>query len=96
MKTTTTSGSYSLNVRDLIKGGVMAFLVPVITIISQSVNAGSLVFNWRAILIAAISGFVGYIIKNFLSPATVVLENPSEQVVEAVKNDEVKVMVMPK
>ncbi len=61
---------YSLNAKDFLRGLLMAVLVPVLLVIQQSVAAGSLVFNWQAIGIAAVSGFVAYLLKNFLTDDT--------------------------
>ena len=43
---------------------VIAIITAPLTIIFQSVNAGSLVINWKTILAAAVSGGIAYIIKN--------------------------------
>ena len=67
-----TSNLFSLNVQDVLKGGLMAILTPVITIIAQSLNAGVLTFDYKAIGIAALSGFVAYLTKNFFTPASIV------------------------
>jgi len=42
----------------------IAIITAPLTIILQSVNAGSLVINWKTILAAALSGGIAYIIKN--------------------------------
>lgn len=61
------STMFSLNTRDLIRGGLMAILVPVFVIIQQSLTAWTLVFDWKAIAIAAIGGLLAYITKNFFT-----------------------------
>lgn len=61
---------WTLNTRDFVKGLVMAVLVPVFVIIQQSLSAGDLVFNWKAIGIAALSAFIAYIIKNLFTDDT--------------------------
>lgn len=43
---------------------VIAIITAPLTIILQSVNAGSLVINWKTILAAALSGGIAYILKN--------------------------------
>lgn len=43
---------------------VVAIITAPLTIILQSVNAGSLVVNWKTILAAALSGGIAYILKN--------------------------------
>lgn len=58
---------YKLNLRDFVRGALMAILVPVLYIIQSSLDSGTLVFNWKQILIAAIAGFVSYLIKNFFT-----------------------------
>ena len=45
----------------------MAVLVPVMYIIQNSIAAGSLTFNWKEIGIAALSGLIAYLIKNFFT-----------------------------
>ncbi len=81
----TTSKRFSLQLNDWTKALIMAVLTPVVTIIYQSVQAGSLTFDWKAIGIAAISGGLGYIMKNFLSPAETVIKNPTPEDVTKVK-----------
>lgn len=48
-------------------------LTPVIVIIQASLEAGSLSFNWHQIAMAAVAGFVAYLVKNFLTPAQTVI-----------------------
>lgn len=60
----------SLGLSDLLKGAIMAAIVPVLTVIQQSVTAGELIFNWKSIGIAAIAGFVGYLLKNLFTDGT--------------------------
>lgn len=59
---------FSLNKHDLFKGILLAILTPAVFIIEQTINAGSLTFDWKTIGMASAAGFVGYIIKNFLTP----------------------------
>lgn len=65
-----TSKLFDLGLRDFINGLIMAILVPCVAIVQQSLDAGVLVFNWRVIGMAAISGAVGYLIKNFFTGNT--------------------------
>ncbi len=62
------SGFLSLNWNDFGKGLLMAVLTPVLVLVQQSVDAGTLVFNWKALGIAAVAGGVGYLIKNLFTP----------------------------
>jgi hypothetical protein len=68
MATTSSSSPFmSLNWADLGKGILMAILTPIITIIYQTIQSGSLTFDFHSICIAAVSGFIAYITKNFFS-----------------------------
>jgi len=58
---------FKLNLRDFLKGALMAILVPVLYVIQTSLDAGVLTFNWKQIVIAAIAGFVSYLIKNLFT-----------------------------
>lgn len=62
-----TSAFLSLDWRDLLKGVLMAGLVPAWTIIQQSLEAGVLVFEWKSIAIASIAGIGAYLTKNFFT-----------------------------
>ena len=57
----------SLNVRDFVKGFILAVLVPALLAIQQSLTAGELTINWRALGITAAASFIGYLIKNFFT-----------------------------
>ena len=82
---TTSSKQFTLNINDFWKGLIMAVLVPVITIITQSLEAGTLTFNWKAIGIAAIAGFMGYLTKNFFDKPKIVVTDVKPETVEGVK-----------
>ena len=58
----------SLNLRDVLRGLIMAVLTPVVFIVQQSLALGELTFNWKAIAIAALSGGVAYLIKSVFTP----------------------------
>lgn len=64
------AGLFSINWNDVIKGLIMAVLTPVVFIVQQTLENGTLVFNWQSIGMAAVAGGVGYIIKNFFTSAT--------------------------
>jgi hypothetical protein len=53
---------------DILKGILMAFIVPAVTIIKQSLDAGAWVFDWKVIATASLAGGLGYLLKNFLTP----------------------------
>ena len=66
---------YTLKTRDLLKGALMAVLVPAVYIIQTSLDAGVLTFNWKQILIASVSGLLAYLIKNFFTDDIQVAKN---------------------
>lgn len=58
-----------LNLNDILKGLLMAVLTPVIVVVQQSLEAGIFVFDWKSIGVAALSGGVAYLVKNFFTAA---------------------------
>ena len=60
----------NLNTTDFIKGLVMAVLSSVITIVYQTVEAGSLTFDWKAIGTIALTSAIAYIMKNLFTNST--------------------------
>jgi hypothetical protein len=58
---------FMLNTADFIKGLLMAVLSTVITIAYQTVEAGSLVFDWKTIGTMALTSALAYIMKNLLT-----------------------------
>ena len=61
------SAFLSLDFKDLVKGLLMAILTPALLIVQQSLELGSLTFNWKQIAMASIAGAVAYLVKNFLT-----------------------------
>jgi hypothetical protein len=47
----------------------MAVLTPAILIIQQSLEAGTLTFNWKHIAMASVAGGFAYLVKNFFEPS---------------------------
>ena len=72
----------SLNIKDFLKGFVLAVIVPALLAIQQSLSAGVLTMNWKALGTAAVAAFIGYLIKNFFTndvPAAVVTVQKAEE-----------------
>ena len=67
-----TSKLFSLNLRDLGKGLLVAVGGAVIAAVETSLQAGSLTFNWRSIMGVAIAAGLSYLGKNFFTPAQTV------------------------
>lgn len=59
------SNAYSLNIKDFVKGALLAVIVPALLAIQQQLQNPPI--NWKAIGIAAIATFIGYLLKNFLT-----------------------------
>jgi hypothetical protein len=92
--TTTTSTQFTVNWIDILKGAIMAAITTPITIILESLNAGSFTVDWQHIGTIALAGFLSYIVKNFLSPARIVITDKA--VVESVKEGDSEIKVHPK
>jgi len=57
----------TLNLKDFIKGLLVAVLSAVVTIIYNTVQASSLAFDWKAIGMVALASATGYIVKNLFT-----------------------------
>jgi bacteriorhodopsin len=60
----------NLNSSDFIKGLIMAVLSTVITVVYQTVETGSLTFDWKAIGTMALTSALAYIMKNLFTNST--------------------------
>jgi hypothetical protein len=60
----------NLNSTDFLKGLIMAVLSSVITVVYQTVELGSLVFDWKAIGTMALTTALAYIMKNLFTNST--------------------------
>lgn len=58
---------FKLNAQDFIRGLVVSVLSSVVTIMYQTVQEGSLVFDWKAIGTVALMSSLGYIMKNLMT-----------------------------
>lgn len=56
-----------LNVQDLVKGLIVTMLTSVLTIAYNTVSAGSLTFDWKAIGLTALTSGLAYLMKNLLT-----------------------------
>lgn len=61
------SGYLKLTPHDFAKGLIVSVLSSVLTIMYQTIETGSLVFNWKAIGTVAIMSAMGYILKNLVT-----------------------------
>lgn len=69
-----TSKQFAINWMDIAKACLMATLTPVLVLIQNTVDAGVFTFHWKNLLMAAIGGFVAYLIKNFFTPSKIVIK----------------------
>ncbi len=60
---------WSLAQTDWARGLIVAIITAPLTIIYESVSKGALVFNWNAIIAAAITGGIAYLLKNLATGA---------------------------
>ncbi len=81
---------YTLQVRDFLKGLLMAVGTSVLVVVQNSIEAGVLTFNWKIIAMAAIAATVSYLLKNFFTDDTAVAK---KVLTEAAVNTEEKVKV---
>jgi len=58
------SSFLTLNLKDFAKGLLVAVLSAVFGVVTTSLEAGSLIFDWKAIATIALSAALAYIAKN--------------------------------
>lgn len=73
-----TSKQGSINIKDILNSAIAAIVAPVLPIVTESLQAGSLTFNWKSIGIAAAMGFVVWLGKNFVQPSQTVITGTTE------------------
>ena len=54
----------TIKLSDFWRGLIVAIATTPLTIIYQSVSAGTLIFDWKVIVTTAIAGGIGYLLKN--------------------------------
>jgi hypothetical protein len=74
-----------ISFRDIARGLIIAAGTSALLVVQQSIDSGELVFNWKAISMAAISGGVAYLIKNLLEPSKVITITNSASKAKVVK-----------
>lgn len=98
-RTVVTSGFGKLNVRDLLQGAVMAglgagagLLYPVL---DAWATGAEVVLNLPLIWKAAVAAGILHIVRKLMHPPVVVITNPPQQMVNAVKSGEVLEVTTP-
>ena len=59
----------TLSISDVVRGLIMAILTPAVLILQQSLEAGTITFNWKHIAMASVAGGFAYLVKNFFEPS---------------------------
>lgn len=96
MATTTTSKTFTLNWRDLGKGFLVTVITAILTALLPLFEAGDYAFNWKQILGAGATAGIAYLLKNWLSPAEIVVTNAGKETVAAVKDGTAQVNIQNK
>lgn len=84
--TTQTNKQYSLNLRDLSRGLLIAVLTAVTTTIYEALTqkGGLDAIEWKEVLAIALAAGLSYLIKNFFTATELVVVNPPQQALTAV------------
>lgn len=88
-QTVVTSGLGKLGLRDLVQGAIMAGLGAAGSIILPLLESGELDFDFNRMWKLAIGVAGAHLIRKLISPQMVVITNPPQQMVQAVKAGEV-------
>lgn len=96
MAETKTSTQFQVNTYDLLHGLLVAVLTPVFTIVIDSLNEGTLTFDWRKIGATAVAVGLGYLLKNFLTPSKIYVTGADKQDIKDVEAGDVEVKLMTK
>lgn len=60
---------FSLNIKDLLKGFIVATIGAIITAVQTTFQAGSFVVDWKSTGAVAFAAGLSYLLKNFFTPA---------------------------
>lgn len=91
----TSSKRFSLSLNDFWRGLIMAIGGAVFQIVVDTIQQGSLTFDWKKIGTAALGAAVVYLSKNFFQTPKIVVTNPTEKQVTDVKDGDATVKVIP-
>ncbi len=96
MATTVTASKFSLKLNDWWKGLILAVLAPALKVIIDSINEGSLAFNWGSLWKVSVAAGLAYLLKNFFDSPKVVMTGATPEQVQAVKDGAAEVKIVSK
>lgn len=73
-----------LNWQDAVKALILTVITSVLSIVYETLIKGGPI-DWSVVGTTAVTTAVGYILKNWLSPTQIIIQNPSKSAVEAVQ-----------
>lgn len=53
-----------LNINDVLKGGIVTVIAAILTVVLEVLQAGSLDFDYRKIIIVGLTAGISYLLKN--------------------------------
>jgi uncharacterized membrane protein len=68
------SALFTLTVREWLFGLLSAVVGAILTVVYATIQTGSIDFNWSEILKVALIAGIGYLARNFLTPAPKTIE----------------------
>ncbi len=88
MATTTTSKQFTINWRDILKGLITAFLTAFVTSVYQWISNGSFPTGdqFKTAGLIGLSAAMAYLIKNFFTPAEVVMTGVKNDTIDKIKD----------
>lgn len=92
--TVQTNKQFTINYRDAARGLLIAVLTSVLGVIYGAIFQGGFAnIDWNKVLeFAALSG-LSYLIKNYFTPSEIVINNPPQEEIEAVKKNKSEVII---
>jgi hypothetical protein len=87
-QTVVTSGRGQLSVRDLMQGAVAAGIGAVFSIAAPLLEGGNFAIDWPRMWKLALGMGIAHIVRKLLHPPVVVITQPPQQMVNAVKSGE--------
>jgi len=86
---TTTSPKYTLNLKDVVRGFLVAGIGGGITtlhnLLIPMISGGASDIDWKLVGVVALSSGLAYLVKNFFTPAEIVVVDPPKTDLKAVE-----------